>query len=145
MERQDSVLTPKTILKKPLACASMALACLAGLCAMPGAHAADNTGHAATLVSGNTMSVTNRFGPSEIYFDPSGRARHTAGDTVSHGSWRADKNLVCSTADPTPARVTPEYCLDLAGKELGKAWTGSDPKNGNLVFLLTPGDKNARP
>lgn len=132
-----------TMLKTILACASMALACVA--CAIPAAHTTDNTRHgAASLVSGNTMFVTNRDGTSAIYFNPSGRRRNSAGSSVSEGSWRGDKDQVCSTMDPTPERVTPEYCLDLAGKKLGTAWTGSDPKNGKLVFLITPGDKSAR-
>ncbi|NHZ88371.1 hypothetical protein F2P45_04925 [Massilia sp. CCM 8733] len=134
------------MLKKPLACASMALACVACVaCTVPAARTTDNTSHgAASLVSGNTMFVTNRFGPSAIYFDPSGRVRHTAGSTLSEGSWRADKDQICTTVDPTPERVTPEYCLDLAGKKLGTEWTGNDPKNGKLVFLITPGEKSAR-
>ena len=132
-----------TMLKKPLACAGMALACVA--CTVPATHTTDNTSPgAASLVSGNTVFVTNRYGPSAIYFAPSGRFRHTGGSSVSEGSWRADKDQVCTTMDPTPERVTPEFCLDLAGKKMGVEWTGDDPQNGKLVFLITPGEKSAR-
>ncbi len=131
-----------TMLMKSLACASMALACVA--CAVPAARTTGNTSPgAASLVSGNTIFVTNRYGPSAIYFDPSGRLRDTGGGSVLEGSWRADKDLVCTTMDPTPARVTPEFCLDLAGKKMGDQWTGDDPQNGKLLFLITPGDKSA--
>lgn len=130
-----------SMFNKRLARVGLALACLAGVCTASATDIA--AGSAADLVSGNTLSVTNRFGPSYIYFEPSGRIQVTGGSVVARGSWRADKDRICTTTDPTPeGRVTPEFCMDLGGKTRDSSWTGSDPKNGKLTFRMLTGNQS---
>lgn len=94
------------------------------------------------LVSGNTLIVTNKYGPSDIYFDPAGvLLQRGPGPEVDKARWRATEDGVCSTQDPTPdGKTFPEHCLSLKGRKIGDTWAGDDPRNGRLVFKLVRGD-----
>ena len=118
-----------------LACAAMAV-----LLAGAAAHAGEQKIRA--LVSGNTLLITNKYGTTDIYFDPSGVLLHRGpGPDVDRARWRATDDGVCSTADPTPdGKPFPEYCMPLKGRTIGETWTGDDPRNGSLVYKLVRGD-----
>ena len=95
-----------------------------------------------TLVSGNTLLVTNKYGPSNVYFDPSGVLLSRGKDPViDKGRWRATDDSVCSVMDPKlDGKTFPEFCMSFKGKKIDEEWIGDDPKNGRLVFKLLRGN-----
>lgn len=98
------------------------------------------------LFSGNSLTVDNRYGPSFIYFDPSGVLVYTLGNgETSKGTWRATADSICSTSEPAAdGRVFPEYCMKVAGRKLHERWTAEDPRNGTISYHLLPGDLSKR-
>lgn len=118
----------------------MASAILVGLLACVTAKADEQQIQA--LLNGNTLLITNRFGSSNIYFDPSGEFLHRGADPlIQKGRWRATGDGVCSTMNATPdGKTFPEFCMPLKEKKIGDEWTGHDPNNGKLVFKLVRGD-----
>ena len=97
------------------------------------------------LVSGNTLHVINKYGPSQVYFDPSGTLLEQVDGRLSAvATWRATEDSVCSTYNPKPdGRIMPEFCLKLLGRQVGDSWTGDDPRNGKLLFHLRAGKQPA--
>lgn len=97
------------------------------------------------LFSGNSLTIDNRYGPSFVYFDPSGVFVHAAltGET-SKGTWRATADSICSTSEPRDGRVFPEHCMKVAGRKLHERWTAEDPRNGLISYHLLPGDLSKR-
>ncbi len=95
----------------------------------------------AAVVSGNTVIVSNKYGPSFIYFDPSGVFMDTGPDVaLSKGTWRATENSVCVTTEPTVAdKVFPEFCMDFTNRKINDTWETLDPKNGEIRFKLVKG------
>jgi hypothetical protein len=117
---------------------SLCIACVAN-----GAIAMDSSDKSVGgLVAGNTLFVTNKFGPSSVYFDLSGAVFQRSGDgVISEGTWRATADSVCSTMKPKPGgKVFPEFCLNIVGRKIGESWSGDDPRNGKIEFKLVPGD-----
>lgn len=109
-------------------------------CAGTIAHA--NEQEMRMLVSGNTLLITNKYGPSHLYFDPSGvvLSRNSA-DHIDRARWRATEDSVCSISDPTPdGKTFPEHCMRFKGRQIGEEWTGDDPRNGKLSFKLMRGN-----
>ncbi|ATE59696.1 hypothetical protein [Thauera sinica] len=93
------------------------------------------------LVSGNTLAVSNRFGPTLIHFYEGGRFRHIGlpGQTAE-GVWRAADDSICVTVTSLPpGRVPQEFCLELKGRSFGSKWTAEDPRNGTIVYELLKG------
>lgn len=110
------------------------------VCSGTNAHA--NEQEIRSLVSGNTLLITNKYGPSNLYFDPSGvLLSRSAASPADKGRWHATEDSVCSTTDPKPdGRTFPEYCMRFKGRKIGEEWTGDDPSNGRLVFKLLRGN-----
>jgi hypothetical protein len=120
---------------------SLCIACVAN-----GAIAMDSSEkNVAELLTGNTLFVTNKFGPTSVYFDPSGTLFQRSGDGVtSEGTWRATPDSVCATMKPKPGgKVFPEFCLNISGRKFGESWSGDDPRNGRIEFKLVPGNTKA--
>ena len=95
----------------------------------------------AALVSGNTVLVSNKYGPSSVYFDPSGVFMNTDPDgALSKGTWRATETSVCVKTEPTAAgKVFPEFCMDFSNRKINDTWENLDPKNGNIRLKLVKG------
>lgn len=93
-----------------------------------------------TLISGNALKITNRFGASIIYFDPDGSFEHLAeqGQT-SKGKWRVTTDSMCVTIFAQPNDPPKEYCLNLINRKLGESWTEQDARNGELKRTLLKG------
>lgn len=107
-------------------------------------NAMDRKGPIADIVSGNTVLVSNKFGPTAIYFDPSGVFKDTSPNgSLSKGTWRATKNSICATTEPTAVgRVFPEFCMDFADRKINESWEIHDPQNGMIRFKLVKGRAN---
>lgn len=113
-------------------------------CLMLTGAAAGATDHAKsieTLVKGNTLIISNRYGPAFLHFDPSGKFTSSSPDgSVSRGTWRATEDSVCSTTEPTPeGKVFPEHCMHFSNRKIDQSWTSEDPRNGKIGFKLVQG------
>lgn len=93
------------------------------------------------IVNGNTVLVSNKYGASSIYFDPSGAFINSSPDgMLSKGTWRATENSVCVTTEPTAAgKVFPEFCMDFSNRKINDTWETRDSQNGEIRFKLIKG------
>lgn len=105
------------------------------------ASAVESKESIAAVVSGNTVLVSNKYGPSFIYFDPSGVFVNSGPEgNPSKGTWRATENSVCVTTEPAAAgKVFPEFCMDFSNRKINDTWETLDPQNGEIRFKLVKG------
>lgn len=104
--------------------------------------AIDKKEQISALVSGNTVLIGNKYGPSNLYFDPSGEFTHSSPEGASsRGTWRAVENSICVTTEPsTQGKVFAEICMDFSNRKLNETWKTHDPKNGEIWFKLIEGN-----
>jgi hypothetical protein len=92
-------------------------------------------------ITGNTLIISNKYGPTFIYFEPSGRFyANGLNGPQGGGQWRATSDSICSTADPAPdGKIFPEFCMSIKEKKINDSWTAQDTQNGMIKFKLVKG------